>query len=664
MKQILRTSVQSLILVLGISLIPFAFAQEEEEEQKYTINFPEAPLADFIHEVGRITKKTFIYDPAHVGRSDVTVIAETTLDAEGVYSLLEATLRVRNLVLSENDDGVVSIVRNQDARTYHFGEDGVFDTDHKFVSRVIPLEHVSSQEASRVLRQLVSAYGHLLPVINPNAIVVADHASNVENIIRLIRELDSDGDRQMSIVLPLKHALVSDIALMLERIFPQIRSGVGDSGVGRQITAFANENNNTLFVRGTLQGIGLVSDTVTMLDQPYTLTNNTKHFALQHSDAAQLSALLNGLFVEGAAGGDLSEAALGSRDITIQPDTENNAILARANPTLLAEIQNVITQVDVPRLQVLIEAAIVEITVEDSLSSGIEFGGVDESGDEIPLASTSVNGVISGLLSSLIGSRVATDDETDSGLGEGVGLSTLSNVSTPTVAIAKIDPDGISFGAIIAALSENQDSNLLSTPHVITTDNQLASIFVGQNVPFRTGTLNLNDQSGQGPVSTVEREDVGITLEVTPQIRSDLTVHLSVYNDISAVIAPSLGIGESGFSDIVTNKRELRTEVVAQNRQTIVLGGLIRDDVTSTIRKVPGLGSIPILGRLFRNESSTTRKNHLLIFIRPTVIEDAKDMQTVYERKMGRIWQVELDAAEPPESEEVPTVDEFFDGRP
>ncbi len=662
MKHLLKISAQSLIFVLGVSLIPHTFAQEEETE--YSINYPdEIPLVDFVHEVGRITQKTFIYDPTQV-RGDVIVTAETKLTAEGVYSLLEATLRVRNLVLAEGENGVVSIIRNQDARTYHFDEDGEFDTDHKFVSRVISLEHVSSQEASRVLRQLVSAYGHLLPVIRPNAIVIADHAANVENVVRLIRQLDSDDAAQISIVLPMKHALVSDVALMLQRIFPEIRSGLGDTGVGRQITVFANENNNTLFIRGTARGIALVSETVEMLDQPYTITNTTKHFPLQHSDAGPLADLLTNLFVQGGPGGDLADTFTGSRDITIQADPDNNAILARANPSILAEIQNVITQVDIPRLQVLIEAAIVEITVENNSSYGVEFGGVDETGEEIPLASTSVNGVISGLLSRLLGTNVATDDETNTGVAEGAGLSTLSNVTTPTIAIAKIDPNGISFGAIIAALSENQNSNLLSTPHVITTDNQQARIFVGQEVPFRTGTLNINDQSGQGPVSTVDRAPVGITLEVTPQIRSDLTVHLTVFNEISAVISPSLGIGEAGFSDIVTNKRELRTEIVAQNRQTIVLGGLIRDDVTSSMHKVPGLGSIPLLGRIFRSSATTKRKNHLLIFIRPTVIEGADDMQTVYERKMGRIWQVELDSKHPPESDEVPTVDEFFDGRP
>ena len=662
MKYILKKSAQSLIFVLGVSLVPHIFAQDEDTE--YSVNFPdEIPLVDFIHEVGRITQKTFIYDPAQV-RGDVIVTAETKLNAEGVYSLLEATLRVRNLVLAEGENGVVSIIRNQDARTYHFDEDGEFDTDHKFVSRVISLEHISSQEASRVLRQLVSAYGHLLPVIRPNAIVIADHAANVENVVRLIRQLDSDDAAQISIVLPMRHALVSDVALMLQRIFPEIRTGLGDTGVGRQITVFANENNNTLFIRGTTRGIALVSETVDMLDQPYTVTNTTKHFPLQHSDAGPLAELLTSLFVQGGPTGDLADTFTGSRDITIQADSDNNAILARANPSILAEIQNVITQVDIPRLQVLIEAAIVEITVEDSSSYGVEFGGVDETGEEIPLASTSVNGVIAGLLSRLLGTTVATDEETNTGLDEGAGLSTLSNVTTPTIAIAKIDPVGISFGAIIAALSSNQDSNLLSTPHVITTDKQQASIFVGQNVPFRTGPLNLNDQTGQGPVATVERQDVGITLRVTPQIRSDLTVHLEVYNDISAVITPSLGIGDAGFSDIVTNKRELTTEIVAQNRQTIVLGGLIRDDVTSSVSKVPGLGSIPILGRIFRSSATTMRKNHLLIFIRPTVIEGADDMQTVYERKMGRIWQVELDSKDPPESEEVPTVDEFFDGRP
>ena len=655
MKKILNNTTRSLILVLGICMVPLTYAEE------YSINFTDIELIDFIHEVGRITKKTFTYDPGQL-RGQVTVITEAELDEEGVYSLLEATLRVRNFALVENDE-VVSIVRNQDVRTYAFDEEGQFDTDNKFVSRVISLEHISSQEASRVLRQLVSQYGHLLPVIRPNVIVIADHASNVENIVRLIRDLDSAGDAQKSVVLPMKHALVSDIALMLQRIFPEIRAGL-DISAGRQITVFANENNNTLFVRGSSSAIALVSDTVSMLDQPYTVTNNTKYFDLQHSDAGQLATLLTNLFTAGAPGGESAEFSVGARSITIQADTENNAILARANPTILAEIQNVITQVDVPRLQVLIEAAIVEITVDDSTSSGVELGGVDESGREIPLVSTSVNGVIAGLLTSLIGSRVVTEDETDSGAGRGVGLSTLANVSTPTVAIAKIDPDGISFGAIIAALTENQDSNLLSTPHVITMDNVLANIFVGQEVPFRTGTLNLNNQTGQGPVSTIERAPVGINLEVTPKIRPDLSVQMVVLNEISAVITPSLGIGEAGFSDVVTNERRLQTTVVAKNRQTIVLGGLIRDDVTSTIRKVPGLGSIPLLGRLFRSSSTTTRKNHLLIFLRPTVIENEEDMASVYERKMGRIWKVQLDFPDSTETETIPADNEFYDGRP
>lgn len=655
MKTNCQKIVRNLILVLAICVVPLTSAEE------YSINFSDIALTDFVHEVGRITKKTFTYDPRHLSGT-LTVISDTKLDEEGVYSLLEATLRVRSLIIVEHDD-VASIVRNQDVRPYSSDGQGQFDTDHEFVSRVITLKHISSSEAGRVLRQLVSAYGHLLPVINPNALVIADHAANVENIVRLIGDLDKLDANQISMVLPMKYALVSDIALMLQRILPDVRTGIGDSNVGRRITVFANENNNTLFVRGSSSDIGLISDTVSMLDQPYAVTNNTKYFELQHSDASQLSELLTGLFVQDGAAGQNAETSVGSRNITIQADQANNAILARANPTILAEIQNIITQVDIPRLQVLIEAAIVEITVEDNLSAGLEFGGVDESGEEIPIVSTSVNGVIAGLLSRLIGSRVETDDETDSGAGDGVGLSALSNVSTPTIAIAKIDPDGISFGAIIAALSENKNSNLLSTPHVITMDNVLANIFVGQEVPFRTGTLNLNDQTGQGPVSTIERHPVGINLEVTPNIRPDLSVQMNVLNEISAVIAPTLGIGEAGFSDVVTNERTLRTTVVAQNRQTIVLGGLIRDDVSSTIRKVPGLGHIPILGRLFRSESNTTRKNHLLIFLRPTVIETEEDMASVYERKMSRIWKVQFDGTDSSDDEAVPSDEEYFDGQ-
>lgn len=649
-----QKAVRSFILVLAVCVTPVIHAEE------YTVNFSDIEITDFIHEVGRITKKTFAYDPAHV-RGKITVISDTKLDEEGVYSLLEATLRVRNLVMVEQDE-IVSIVRNQDVRPYSSDGEGQFDTHNEFVSRVITLKHISSSEAGRVLRQLVSSYGHLLPVLNPNALVIADHAANVENIVRLIGELDNLDANQISIVLPMKYALVSDVALMLQRILPEVRTGIGDTNVGRRITVFANENNNTLFVRGSPSDIGLVSETVSKLDQPYSITNNTKYFDLQHSEAEQLATLLGALFSAGGPGGETSEAAVGSRDITIQADTANNAILARANPTILAEIQSIITQVDIPRLQVLIEAAIVELTVEDNTSSGFEVGGVDESGEEVPIVSTSVNGVIAGLLSRLIGTNVVTTDESDSGEGDGVGLSALSNISTPTIAIAKIDPDGISFGAIIAALSENKDSNLLSTPHVITMDNVLANIFVGQEVPFRTGTLGLNDQTGQGPVATIQREHVGITLEVTPKIRPDLSVQMTVLNEISAVIAPTLGIGEAGFSDIVTNERTLQTTVVAQNRQTIVLGGLIRDDKSSTIRKVPGLGNIPLLGRLFRSSSTTTRKNHLLIFLRPTVIQNDEDMATVYERKMKRIWKVQLDGTDSPDEETAPEEDRYFDG--
>lgn len=625
--------------------------------QEWTINYPDIELADFIDEVANITQRSFVVDTRV--RGTATIISDQQLDAQGVYTLLESVLRVHGYTIV--DDGKIArVIPNAGAKNWYYEEgEGTFETGDKFVARVVGLNHITSAEASRVLRQLVSQYGHLAPVTDPNALVISDHAGNVERILKLLHQLDQV-EPIATIVLSMENAWVREVANMLEELLPEMmRSEASATPVG--LLAFANENNNTLFLRGTPEELAIASEIVDQLDQPYSVFSTTEVFYLQHSDAIAVGEVLTGLLnLEGAPAAGAPTTSDSPTSVSVQADESNNAILARGTPSLLSDIAGIIAQLDRPKLQVLIESAIVEVSETDVGASGVEMGGTDEGQDRIPLATTSINGILSGLLGTLITAQDATD-------GAGPGGTALSQLASPTLAVAKLDPNGVSFGAIINALMTTSRADLLSTPYVYAIDNVESRIFEGQEVPFRTGTFGVQREQAQTPLSTVERGDVGVTMTVTPNIRDDLSVRMEILIEVEAVVAPSLGIGEGGFSDIVTSKREVGTTVAANDRQTIVLGGLIRDDVTQTVQRVPVLGSVPLLGRLFRSRSSTDTQSHLLIFLRPTVIDANSDpdganeaIAEIARKKLGGIWQLKFDGQAG--DVDVPTPEELLEG--
>ena len=623
--------------------------------QPWTINEQKMELADFIEEVATITERSFVVD-ARV-RGEVTIISDQALDAEGVYTLLESVLRVHGYAVVD-DGNVARVIPQAGAKSWYYEEgEGTFDTGDEFIIRVVGLDHITAAEASRVLRQLVSQHGHLAPVTDPNALVIGDHAGNVERVLELLEQLDQI-ETVTTMVVPMEHAWVRDVATMLEDLVPEMMRSEA-SGVPIGLLAYANENNNTLFLRGTPQELGIASEIIRSLDQPYQVFSTTQIFYLQHSDAVPVAEVLAGLLnIEGAAPGapQPGDTSTSPTNVSVQPDESNNAILARGTPSMLADIARIIEQLDRPRLQVLIESAIVEVAVTEIDSSGVELGAADDSGDRTPLVSTSINGILSGLLGSLI-----STDTTDTDVG--IGARTLSQVASPTLAVAKLDPNGVSFGAIINALITNSRADLLSTPYVYAIDNVESVMFAGQQVPFRTGSFGIEPTQGQGPLNTIERGDVGVTLTVTPNIRDDLSVRMEIQNEVGSVVAPTLGIGETGFSDIVTSERRVSTTVVANNRQTIVIGGLIRDDVNETIQRVPVLGRVPLLGRLFRSKNSTKVKSHLLIFLRPTVIdstEDAEQVADIAQDRLRGIWELKFDKQRG--QLEVPTPEEILEG--
>jgi general secretion pathway protein D len=620
----------------GLLLIPSAPAVSAQAQapasqaQTWKINIKNADLNEFVAQVAEITGKTFVVDPRIKG--NVTVISSVAMDADTVYELFLSVLRVHNWTAVPSG-GVIRIQQTATAKQSP-GVAGALNSipPEELVTRVVSAQNVESAELVKILRPLIPQYGHIAAVATPNVVIISDHADNIIRMIEIIQQIDV-ADEEEVVMVQLKEAWVSNVVAMLEKVAPE-QLGRGSTGP-QSVQIIANERNNSLVIRGKPRPIAEILKLVDKLDQPATATGSTQVIYLKHADATKVAELLEGMVTgrrqgaqqqdggAGAGGGD------GTTQTTIRADESLNAIVIRADPSVMDEIQSILNQLDIRRTQVLIEAAIVEVTITESSNIGVEMAAADQSGGTVPLVSTSLDGVISSLLGNIVG------DEGDVDV-----LSALANIGQPTLAAAKIDVDDISFGAVVRALATNSNANLLSTPSILTLDNQEAKIVVGNEVPFRTGTFTTTGEGQDNPFTTIQREDVGLQLTVTPHIHDGTSVRLDVAQEVTNVVDSP--IGNEGFSDVVTSKRNIETTILADDRQTIVLGGLIRDDINDTVKKVPLLGDIPLLGRLFKSTTKRREKLNLLVFLRPTVIRNREAANEVTERKYGDIWEIEI----------------------
>ncbi|MEM7001627.1 MAG: type II secretion system secretin GspD [Pseudomonadota bacterium] len=608
---------RALVLLLALSM-----SNASAQEETWRMTAKGADINEFVAQVADITGKTFVIDPRLKG--NVTVISETPMDKDGVYALFLSVLRLHNFTAVPSGD-VIRIQQNATGKQTP-GTQGELGevAPEELVTRVIAAQNVDSAELVKILRPLIPQYGHIASVAQPNVVIISDHADNILRLKEIIANIDVS-DEEDVVMLPLKEAWVGNVVEILEKVAPD---QIGRNAKGPQrVQIIANERNNSLVLRGKPRPIAEVLKIVDKLDQPATTSDATQVIPLAHADAAAVATILNGL----TSGGNRGENAP-AQETSIQADESLNAIVVRADPGTMSEILQTITKLDVRRSQVLIEAAIVEVTIDDSRSLGVELAAADGSGETAPFISTSLQGVIASLFNDLVGED-----------GETVNvLAGLASVTSPTLAAAKIDANAISFGGVITALATHSDANLLSTPSILTLDNQEAHILVGREVPFRTGSFTTTGEGSSNPFTTVNREDVGVELTVTPHVHDGTAVRLEVAQQITNVLATPVG-GEA-FADVVTSKRTIETTILAEDRQTIVLGGLIQDDVNDSESKVPVLGDIPVLGNLFKSRSKTKAKTNLLVFLRPTVIRDQEEASAVTADKFGSVWEVEIES--------------------
>ena len=611
--------------------------------QTWEVNTRDQDIRQFIAQVSEITGKTFIVDPRVKG--PVTIVSSARLDAEGIYQLLLSVLRVHGFGVFHAGD-VIHVVQNPTVVKQTGGADESAPTGAplEVVTQVITAQNVDAAELVKILRPMIPQYGHIAAVANPNVVILSDHADNIARLMRIIAQIDVANDAEF-VMRPLRHAWVGNVVEILTKVAPD-QIGQAAAAGPQAIQLIANERNNSLIMRGQPRPVAVILNLVDKLDVEATAAEAAQVIRLAHAQAAEVVDILTGLFVD-----EQLQADVGSPGVTIRADESLNAIVARADPGTMSEILEVVAMLDVRRTQVLIEAAIAEVSVSDLFSLGVEAAGVDARGSALPAFNTTLNGIITELLSG----RALEGGTVDS-----VGLANAAEV--PTVAVAKLDTDGISFGAVLNALSTNVAADLLSAPSVLTLDNHEAKNLVGQNVPFRSGSFTTTTDGASNPFNTVERQDIGITFTVTPHIYEGSAVRLEVHLVVENLAESGIGGGATvNAADLITQKREIQTTVLADDQQTIALGGLIQDDIRATNKKVPLLGDVPVLGRLFRSQRDTRDKRNLIIFLRPTVLNSKDDVRVTTDRLYNRIYEVQIEAR--PESEPPPAPDGLYGGR-
>lgn len=633
-------------LWLGLWLVLPTVASAQAQEQTWKINVKGMPLNQFIEQVSRITGKTILLDRRLSGQ--VSIFSDQQLDANSVYRVFLSVIRNHDAVATETD-GVVSVVQSTSGRLYSGSGESSPDAD-SMLTHVVHLDYIKAAEIIQGLRKLVPSYGLFTAIDDINAVVITDYRENITNVVKLIADIDRPNDTRLE-VFPLEHVWVDNVVAMLTSIIES-----DELGLRSAIQLIANPHNNSLAIYGTPEQISGVRGMISEIDQPTVVKGLTRVFNLRFAEAENVATIVNQLILGSSGAVTRSTptrgSEIGNRQQTVVHDESLNAVVVRAEPSLMAEIEALIDQLDVKRLQVLIEAAVVEVSVVDSAALGVELGVADDSGDRLPVATTTVNGVLTSLLQSL---SIAEDEDSDPQASDALGALTQ-----PSIAIAELDPSGLSFGVILNALATITETNLLSTPYVTAVDNAESKVIVGESVPLRSSSLFFEGQNNAFfPTTRTERRDIGIELVVKPHIHENGTVMLEVQQSVENVINPELGIGDTGFADIVTEKREVETTVIADSGQTIVLGGLISDQVQNETKSVPGLGRIPLLGRLFRSDSTTVRKRHLLVFLRPTILDDKDSVAATTTRKFNRIWQTTI---RPGGVQEVPPIESLYDG--
>ncbi len=615
-----KTTTTCLALLGTVMMLSFTASAQQAMS---TLNFKDANIRQIVEAVAEITGRSFIIDP-RVNASNVTIISSTPLDPDAFYEAFLSVLEVHQLAAIKSGD-VTKIIPNATARqgAGPIGTSGAQGADD-IVTQVIEVQNVGAAQLVPILRPLVPQFGHLVAHSGSNMLIISDRAANVARISTIIRRIDRATESDIEVV-PLEHASSAEVVRVLTSLTATPRT----DGAPVSTTLVADARTNSILIGGDKSERLRVRTLVAHLDTPLQDGGDTQVRYLRYADAEDLATKLQTHFTQTtAAAQGAGGAASPNDDISIFADTQTNALVINAPPKTMRSMTQIIDKLDIRRAQVLVEAIIVEVTADQQAQLGVTWA-VEGTGDNTPIGITNFPGGGTGIID-LAGAAGGGDNAASAISAIGPGA---------TVGVGRISDTGISFAAVLSALQSDADTNIISTPSIVTTDNEEASINVGQEVPFVTGSFTNtggNTTGGVNPFQTIQREQVGVKLAITPQINAGDSMLLKISQEIS-----SISQSAASAVDLITNERIVETTVIVDDGQILVLGGLLEDTLRESDQRVPLLGSVPVLGNLFRSRRTEKVKTNLMIFIKPTILHDSATISVETNQKYNLIRDIQ-----------------------
>lgn len=581
-------------IVLVVLFSPLTFSSvslgQTPGDEMVRINMSNANIREVIQWISEQTQKNFIIDPRVKGK--LSVLSSQPMTMDEAYQVFLTALDVYGFAVVESGNNV-KVIPNAQARASGLPIVESFSQAEaesaELVIHVIKINNIAAAEVVTVLRPLVPQTGHLAAFPNSNSVIIADRANNIQRLSALIRQIDATGAIQVDVI-PLNHATAEEVINVIQPL-------VANGQQSRNSVRFASdERSNSILMTGPEEARADVRRLIDSLDRPLQGAGNTKVIYLNYIDAAEMAGILESL--TGTIVEEGKDAQLTAESVTIATSETTNALIVSAPPSILETIESVIADLDIRRSQVLIETLIVEVSDNFSLDTEVLWatgnasdaspsGGISSAN----LASTATTGALS------------STSQSAAFLQSGFNWGFARNGSIRT---------------FLRAIETDSNSNVLSRPTIITLDNEEAEVLVGSNVPFVTGSQVTAATTTTNPFQTIQREDIGITLRITPKINKNKTITLDIEQEVESFREQAV----ASATDIVTDKRSIKTQVLLNNTEMLILGGLLEDRVSKTRTKVPILGDIPLVGRLFRGTSDTIDKQNLMVFVQPTILDD------------------------------------------
>ena len=574
-------------------------------QETFILNYEDVDIKKVTQDIANFSKKTIILDPRVKGK--VTIFSNSSLSSEEVWDVYLRTIQV-NGFSALNDENFVRIVpENEATKDQNLGDSG-----GEFITRVIELRNRSSVELLPLIKPIAGRQANVSSIASINSLLIVDRKSNVERITEVVQSLDKDNTASVTIV-DLENLSSVEAVRILEKLKSQNNPTINN------FVAISFSASNSVIVSANSITTNLIKETLQQLDADAISEGSVAVIYLKYAKAEEVAGIVS---------------SIASRFISSETEkpivtyhTPTNSVVVSSDESNIATIKNLISKLDIRRAQVLVEAIVVELSETAARSLGVEtiFAGAEDG--EIPIGITRFQNGTGPDLLGLTGSAIESGDNANF---SNIAANSLLNSQGIIAGIGRISEDDDSMIAIINAIDADKNSNILTTTSLLAMDNEEASTVIGQEIPITTGeSLGSNNTN---PFRTTSREEVGIKLSVKPQINEGNSVILEIKQEVSGVAGPL-----TGTTDLITNKRTIETTVLVDNNQIIVLGGLVDEDIQEDIQRVPVLGSIPVLGKLFQSSSESKVKKNLMVFLRPKILVDSESVTQISTEKYNFI---------------------------